>query len=221
MSIHTHEWLYMQGQPRSAAFICNVAGCGAHCEAVPSVMPKIDGNVILIDSDVVFDAAKDAPGRYGIVVIDPESPASEVWAEPFDSEDSAPDPDEPEMRAALFATRAEAEVGLARRIRCEVRPLPPKRDAANVSVGRIEAGKPCPLCREIVDSIDGHRCPWMPTREASREAQEQAMSFAWGKLAASTRHRPSREAFERLTRDRYGWALADFEAWWRKHEAGR
>ncbi len=113
MSDHTHEWVFARKGAMSTptcAFTCNVSGCGAETDAVPAARY----------------AKYDPPGRYGIIVIDPESPTSDVWAEPFDSEDSTPDPDEPEMRAALFATRAEAEAGLARRIRCEVRSLPPK-----------------------------------------------------------------------------------------------
>jgi hypothetical protein len=29
----------------------------------------------------------------------------------------------------------------------------------NVSVGKLQAGKPCPLCGELVTSVEHHRCP--------------------------------------------------------------
>ncbi len=54
-----------------------------------------------------------------------------------------------------------------------------------------------------------------------RERQEQALNFAWGNLGVSTNHHPSREVFEKLARDRYGWTPADFEAWWARNTTRR
>ena len=50
-----------------------------------------------------------------------------------------------------------------------------------------------------------------------RERQEQSLSFAWGNLAASSNHRPSKDVFRKLASDRYGWSDADFESWWARH----
>lgn len=46
-----------------------------------------------------------------------------------------------------------------------------------------------------------------------RERQEQTLSFAWGNLACSTNHKPSRSAFKNLARERYGWTDEEFDAW--------
>lgn len=51
------------------------------------------------------------------------------------------------------------------------------------------------------------------------QREEQALDFAYGQLAASTRHKPSKEAFKVLALER-GWtderfkAWADQRAWW-------
>jgi hypothetical protein len=45
-----------------------------------------------------------------------------------------------------------------------------------------------------------------------REREEQAIDFAYGNLAASTHHRPTRRTFEILTQRR-GWTAEQFEAW--------
>lgn len=39
-----------------------------------------------------------------------------------------------------------------------------------------------------------------------REREQQALSFAYGNLAASTNHKPSRAAFAKLASERYGWS---------------
>lgn len=54
------------------------------------------------------------------------------------------------------------------------------------------------------------------------ERQKQALDFAYGNLAASEHHTPSRAAFAGLARERYGWSDAIFTAWavgrtWREH----
>ena len=47
--------------------------------------------------------------------------------------------------------------------------------------------------------------------------EEQAMDFAYGNLAASTNHRPTRRAFAALARDR-GWTEERFAEWAKKRE---
>jgi hypothetical protein len=44
------------------------------------------------------------------------------------------------------------------------------------------------------------------------ERQEQALAFAYGNLAASTNHKPTREGFRKLARERYGWTDEQFDA---------
>ncbi len=107
MSDHEHDWIRVT-DTRGEEYGCSVTGCQARCAAIP-----------------------EAPiaGRYGIAIIDTEPHNSVKWCQPFDDEDSATDPDEPEMRAALFATHAAAEAGVARRIRYEARPLPQRTRA--------------------------------------------------------------------------------------------
>ena len=48
-----------------------------------------------------------------------------------------------------------------------------------------------------------------PTPE---QLEEQRFDFAYGNLAASTNHKPSRGAFLRLAQER-GWALEQFHKW--------
>lgn len=43
------------------------------------------------------------------------------------------------------------------------------------------------------------------------DRQKQALDFAYGNLAASTNHRPSREAFKKLAKERYGWTDEQFD----------
>jgi hypothetical protein len=45
-----------------------------------------------------------------------------------------------------------------------------------------------------------------------RAREEQALDFAYGNLAASTHHKPTREAFADLARAR-GWTDERFERW--------
>jgi hypothetical protein len=49
----------------------------------------------------------------------------------------------------------------------------------------------------------------LPTPE---QLEEQRFDFAYGNLAASTNHKPSRAAFESLAKDR-GWAAEQFNKW--------
>lgn len=50
------------------------------------------------------------------------------------------------------------------------------------------------------------------TRPVRRAAEAQALDFAYGNLAASTNHKPSRSAFAKLAAKR-GWSLEEFETW--------
>lgn len=45
------------------------------------------------------------------------------------------------------------------------------------------------------------------------DRQKQALCFAYGNLAASEHHTPSRSAFSGLARERYGWSDATFDEW--------
>ena len=45
-----------------------------------------------------------------------------------------------------------------------------------------------------------------------REQELQAMSFAYGNLACTTNHRPSRKAFKAIALER-GWSEIEFEIW--------
>jgi hypothetical protein len=45
-----------------------------------------------------------------------------------------------------------------------------------------------------------------------REREEQAFSFAYGNLACSTNHKPTREAFRALALA-HGWTEAEFDSW--------
>lgn len=49
--------------------------------------------------------------------------------------------------------------------------------------------------------------------QQQRHREEQAMSFAYGNLAMSSRHKPQREAFRKLATERYGWDDATFAQW--------
>ena len=44
------------------------------------------------------------------------------------------------------------------------------------------------------------------------QLEEQRFDFAYGNLAASTNHKPSRAAFESLAKDR-GWTVEHFNKW--------
>ena len=48
-----------------------------------------------------------------------------------------------------------------------------------------------------------------PTPE---QLEEQRFDFAYGNLAASTNHKPSRAAFESMPKDR-GWTVEQFNKW--------
>lgn len=48
---------------------------------------------------------------------------------------------------------------------------------------------------------------------SERERQEQALSFAYGNLACSRNHKPSRKAFVALAQSHYGWTAEEAEAW--------
>lgn len=56
-----------------------------------------------------------------------------------------------------------------------------------------------------------------------KSRQLVAMNFAYGNLAASTDHRPCREAFRKMARDIFGWTDESFDEWartktgWRQH----
>lgn len=45
------------------------------------------------------------------------------------------------------------------------------------------------------------------------ERERQTLSFAYGNLALSTNHQPSRSAFAQLVAERYGWTQEEFNAW--------
>ena len=45
-----------------------------------------------------------------------------------------------------------------------------------------------------------------------REKQEQKLGFAWGNLACSSNHKPTRAPFEETAKD-WGWTEAEFEKW--------
>lgn len=45
-----------------------------------------------------------------------------------------------------------------------------------------------------------------------RQRKEQALDFAYGQLAASTHHKPSRSVFLRIARED-GWTLQEFARW--------
>lgn len=49
----------------------------------------------------------------------------------------------------------------------------------------------------------------------SEEAEEQALSFAYGNAALSSRHKPNRVAFKKTALER-GWTEDHFETWARK-----
>ena len=49
------------------------------------------------------------------------------------------------------------------------------------------------------------------------ERDEQAMSFAYGNLACTTNHKPTRRAFEALSAGK-GWSKERFDAWANKRE---
>ena len=50
----------------------------------------------------------------------------------------------------------------------------------------------------------------------SRERAEQRLDFAYGQLAASTRHKPQREAFKTIALED-GWTAEQFKAWADQH----
>ncbi len=68
------------------------------------------------------------------------------------------------------------------------------------------------------DLIERVRLLPPPTK---REREAQALSFAYGNLAASTRHLPCRRSFAQLAADRYGWTSEDFETWADKRDGWR
>jgi hypothetical protein len=45
------------------------------------------------------------------------------------------------------------------------------------------------------------------------ERQAQSLDFTYGNLAMSANHRPTREAFAQLAREKYGWPEERFDAW--------
>lgn len=45
------------------------------------------------------------------------------------------------------------------------------------------------------------------------ERNEQALSFAYGNLACTTNHKPSRRAFRHIAIEKYGWSDERFEKW--------
>ena len=45
-----------------------------------------------------------------------------------------------------------------------------------------------------------------------RQREEQSFGFAYGNLACTTNHKPTRSAFRALAAQR-GWTEAEFEAW--------
>ena len=55
------------------------------------------------------------------------------------------------------------------------------------------------------------RCRTIEVSQAERE--DQALDFAYGNLSISTNHKPDRETFRKLARERYGWDDARFDAW--------
>lgn len=67
---------------------------------------------------------------------------------------------------------------------------------------------------ELADLIRRARALPPPT---GRERQEQALSFAYGNLALSTNHKPSRKTFVALAISHYGWTIDEAEAWAAKH----
>ena len=59
-------------------------------------------------------------------------------------------------------------------------------------------------------------CQTLPPM-TNEETEEQAMCFAYGNLACSTNHKPTREAFASFCRDA-GWADERFERWAKDRE---
>jgi len=45
------------------------------------------------------------------------------------------------------------------------------------------------------------------------ERDEHALDFAYGNLACSTNHKPARDAFAQLAREKFGWTQERFDAW--------
>ena len=46
-----------------------------------------------------------------------------------------------------------------------------------------------------------------------RERDEQRLSFAYGNLACTTNHKPSRSAFVKFIAEKIGWTLEEAEEW--------
>lgn len=67
--------------------------------------------------------------------------------------------------------------------------------------------EPKQLLQELLD-----RARQLPPA-TTEEQHERAMSFAYGNLAMTTKHKPSRAAFEKLAAYRYGWSAEKFKAW--------
>jgi hypothetical protein len=57
--------------------------------------------------------------------------------------------------------------------------------------------------------------------QTERQRQESTMSFAWGNLAVTSNHPPSKDVFRKIARERYGWTDEDFDAWWAKRAGSR
>jgi hypothetical protein len=48
---------------------------------------------------------------------------------------------------------------------------------------------------------------------AKKQREAQTLCFAYGNLACSTNHKPSRAAFKQLALERYGWTKEEFDVW--------
>lgn len=47
----------------------------------------------------------------------------------------------------------------------------------------------------------------------STPSEEQRLDFAYGNLAASTNHKPCRDAFRKLAAEQFGWSTETFDRW--------
>lgn len=54
---------------------------------------------------------------------------------------------------------------------------------------------------------------WNPFTMTEREREEQRLDFAYGSLACSTNHKPSRKAFRVVALEERGWTEEEFERW--------
>lgn len=52
----------------------------------------------------------------------------------------------------------------------------------------------------------------LPPEEQARHQELQSFSFAYGNLAMTTNHKPTRDAFRTMA-IRRGWTEAEFDAW--------